>query len=264
MDSPWFGILEESSRFERQCRVIIFAPHPDDEVIGAFSFLIQFQAACFVVFVTDGAPLKLGKDRLSVRRRRRDESDRVAASVGIPSDQIIRIGIPDQDAVFQFPRLITFVSELLRRLRPSLVIVPAYEGGHPDHDSTAFSIHRAACLLGRDAPPLIEMCLYHSHKGQFAIGQFLEHSGASDGVRVELSATEQYLKRAAFAIYRSQAEVLKWFRTDIERFRLAPKYDFQSPPHLGPLFYEQFDWGISGVQWRELAARSMKSHCVMP
>jgi hypothetical protein len=64
------------------------------------------------------------------------------------------------------------------------------------------------------------------------------------------------LKQVAFTVYRSQAKVLESFPTDIERFRVAPKYDFHSPPHRGPLFYERFDWGVSGAEWRELAVRA--------
>jgi len=256
------SISEEISKFEPpDCRVTVFAPHPDDEVIGAFSLLTRFQAACFLVFVTDGAPFKLGKNRMPLRRRRQRESNQVAALLRIPSDKILRLGIPDQDTTFQLPRLIAVASKVLRELRPDVVIIPAYEGGHPDHDSTAFSVHRAANLLGDDAPLLIEMCLYHGCNSQFVTGQFLDYSGALDCFTIELSTIEQYVKQVAFTIYRSQAKVLQYFPTDIERFRLAPKYDFLSPPRRGPLFYERFDWGVSGAQWRALAARvSSENH----
>ncbi|HZC35932.1 MAG TPA: hypothetical protein VE242_09980, partial [Chthoniobacterales bacterium] len=60
MNRRRFAIAEGRSEFKPlRCSVIVFAPHPDDEVIGAFSLLSQFQAACFLVFVTDGAPLRL-------------------------------------------------------------------------------------------------------------------------------------------------------------------------------------------------------------
>jgi hypothetical protein len=40
---------------------------------------------------------------------------------------------------------------------------------------------------------------------------------------------------------------------DVERFRRAPCYDFARAPHEGKLYYENFDWGMSGVHWRRLA-----------
>jgi LmbE family N-acetylglucosaminyl deacetylase len=263
MNRTQFIISQESGKFvPPHRRVIVFAPHPDDEVIGAFSLLTRFRAACFIVFVTDGAPLKLGKSRAPLRRKRQSESNQVAALLRIPAGHVIRLRNPDQGTTFQLPRLIIVAAKLLRDLRPDIVIIPAYEGGHPDHDSTAFSVHQAAYLLGKDAPLLIEMCLYHGNNCQFATSQFLQYCGALDCLTVELSASERNLKQAAFIVYRSQAKVLQCFPTDIERFRLAPKYDFHSPPHRGPLFYERFDWGVSGAEWRELAARASSENHV--
>lgn len=263
MNRAQFIISQQSGKFAPpHRRVIVFAPHPDDEVIGAFSLLTRFRAACFMVFVTDGAPVKLGKNRAPLQRRRRRESNQVAALLRIPTGHVIRLGIPDQGTTFQLPRLIMVAAKLLRELRPDIVIIPAYEGGHPDHDSTAFSVHQAAYLIEKGAPLLIEMCLYHGNNGQFAISQFLQYCGALDCLTVKLSTSERYLKQVAFTVYRSQAKVLESFPTDIERFRLAPKYNFRSPPHRGPLFYERFDWGVSGAEWRELAARASSENHV--
>jgi LmbE family N-acetylglucosaminyl deacetylase len=73
MTSGRSGIAVEGSQCEPpRCRVTVFAPHPDDEVIGAFSLLTRFHAACFLVFVTDGAPLKLGKNLHGISNPRQD------------------------------------------------------------------------------------------------------------------------------------------------------------------------------------------------
>ena len=45
---------------------------------------------------------------------------------------------------------------------------------------------------------------------------------------------------------------------DAERFRPAPNYDFTRPPHAGQLFYEKFNWGMTGEQWRALAGRALQ------
>lgn len=86
MNRAQFIISSESGKFVPPYRrVIVFAPHPDDEVIGAFSLLTRFRAACFMVFVTDGAPLKLGKSRAPLRRRRQMESNNVVTDLCDPS-----------------------------------------------------------------------------------------------------------------------------------------------------------------------------------
>jgi hypothetical protein len=47
------------------------------------------------------------------------------------------------------------------------------------------------------------------------------------------------------------------FTVTCERFRQAPSYRFDAPPHAGPLFYEHFDWGMDGQRWRGLAAHAL-------
>ncbi|OLE88653.1 MAG: hypothetical protein AUG08_07550 [Acidobacteria bacterium 13_1_20CM_2_55_15] len=47
------------------------------------------------------------------------------------------------------------------------------------------------------------------------------------------------------------------FPMDAERFRVAPPYNFREPPHEGSLYYEQFDWGVKGEQWRRFAAAAL-------
>ena len=243
-------------------RIMVFAPHPDDEIIGAFSILSRSRLASFLVFVTDGAPAKIGNERAKLQCERQRESEKIALFLGIPLDHLFRIGIPDQETVFQLPRLIISVFQLLRELRPDVVLVPAYEGGHPDHDSTAFAVHQASDRLGQSTPSLIEMCLYHDCNGRMQTGEFLRHSSISDCLTIVLSNEDRRLKEEAFAIYRSQADILKYFSTEFERFRPAPNYDFQYPPHCGTLFYERFDWGVTGTEWRRLSLRTLsKSDC---
>ncbi|MBV9276410.1 MAG: PIG-L family deacetylase [Verrucomicrobia bacterium] len=241
-------------------RIAVFAPHPDDEVIGAFSILSDSTLERFVIFVTDGAPLKLGEDGMKLRRARRDESDEVAAFLGILPNHLHRLGIPDQETVFQLPELIHQVSRLISEVAPEAVLIPSYEGGHPDHDSTAFAVHQAVQRLGEDRPRLFEMCLYHDRNGSMETRAFLSESGEAAPMVVNLSESQRLLKQEAFRFYRSQREVLSYFQTESERFRVARDYDFRSAPHSGTLFYERFDWNVDGARWRALAGKAITEH----
>jgi hypothetical protein len=69
-------------------------------------------------------------------------------------------------------------------------------------------------------------------------------------VRVPLSKPKRERKRAMLGAFRTQRKTLSRFGVEVERFRTAPHYDFTSPPHRGTLYYELFDWGCSGAQWR--------------
>jgi LmbE family N-acetylglucosaminyl deacetylase len=241
-------------------RIVVFAPHPDDEVIGAFSFLSCRPANSFVIFVTDGAPLRLGPKRAALQSQRRKESECLAELLALPRTHIVRFDLSDQEASYQLPLLTQRVQTLLCEIAPDVVIIPAYEGGHPDHDSTAFAVHRAAGLLGTNAPDLVEMALYHSRDGSMATGEFLNGRISKDALTVALSLRERRLKQRAYHIYSSQAEVLKYFPISCERFRAAPRYDFLSAPHPGKLFYENFDWNVSGTGWRRLAKQAISHH----
>jgi hypothetical protein len=76
---------------------------------------------------------------------------------------------------------------------------------------------------------------------------------------VELSEAEQALKWRLVLCHATQAEVLRQFPLNRERFRLAPAYDFLAPPHPWRPFYEHFVDGMDGVRWRHLAASTLAS-----
>jgi N-acetylglucosamine malate deacetylase 2 len=138
--------------------------------------------------------------------------------------------------------------EKLEQLEPDCILTHAFEGGHPDHDATAFAVHQSGVSC-----PIIEMAGYHLHAGKFRCGEFLQPGPVF--VR-ELSAAEQEQKRALFGCYKSQWQTLSLFPTDVEKFRFAPAYDFGRPPHGGPLHYENYPWNMTSSLWTELARQA--------
>jgi hypothetical protein len=58
--------------------------------------------------------------------------------------------------------------------------------------------------------------------------------------------------------FSSQRETLRWFRVDDEPIRRAPDYDFSEPPHPGRLFYDSYNWGMTGTEWLRLARRASR------
>lgn len=225
-------------------RVLIVAAHPDDEVIGVGGQLHRLRDRVEIVEVTDGSP----DGNPDYAWTRRQELECALALAGIPSNRCHRLGIRDQDASFH-------LSELGRRLaafRPELVITHPYEGGHPDHDSSAFAVAQAF----RETCPIYEFTSYHAGPHGIETGKFL--GDTSGEVRFELSPAQRDLKQRMFDCFTSQRHVLADFRIDQEAFRPAPSYDFSQPPHPGQLHYEQFDWGVTGHRWRELAAEAIQ------
>jgi len=88
-------------------------------------------------------------------------------------------------------------------------------------------------------------------------GRFLP--GEEQGEAVILSDEARELKTRMLACFASQLEMIRNFPVDVERFRGAPVYDFTQAPHSGRLFYENFNWGITGGEWRRLDAVALES-----
>jgi LmbE family N-acetylglucosaminyl deacetylase len=243
---------------------MVVVAHPDDETVGAGSRLPRLARAQFV-YVTDGAPpggsdaAALGLTTTEYGYLRRRELEAALALCGIPSTQVLHLPCPDQQAPYRLVELSRTLATLFLQFRPAAVLTHPYEGGHPDHDATALAVRAAVQLLRRDgqgAPAVLEMTSYHQGPGGIRTGTFLA-PGEDDPVTVRLTPQEIRFKRALFDCFATQRKTLAYFPLDVERFRRSPACDFGAAPHDGPLFYEGFDWGITGAQFRALAADAL-------
>ena len=246
-------------------RVLVVAAHPDDETIGLGG---QFPRLCDLILwhVTDGAP-RNGRDaatqgfatRGAYAEARRRELAAALRLAGRDPSCARSLGIPDQEAAYHLPEIAHGVAQAIRSTRPAVVVTHPYEGGHPDHDATAFGVHAALHLLrrvGEATPPLLEMTSYHAGPQGIAVGRFLPAEGCMPTL-LPLSDEAREHKRRMLACFATQQAMLRYFpATEVEPLRVAPAYDFCVPPHPGTLFYEGFDWGMTGAHFRALAARS--------
>jgi LmbE family N-acetylglucosaminyl deacetylase len=255
------------------CRTALVLAHPDDETVGAAALLLRGRDTS-VVHVTDGAPRDLRDARaagLATReeyaRVRREERAAALSVAGLPAERVHDLGIVDQEASLSLASLARRMAELLSALGPEVIITHPYEGGHPDHDATAFAVH-SACALLRDAgavpPAIVEQTSYHDRNGAMAVFEFLPSEWSEDVRTLELTAEERALKQRMLDQYRTQRGVLQYFPVAVERLRVAPRYDFTRPPHPGTLWYERFDWGVTGARWRQLAALALGELALEP
>lgn len=240
--------------------VAIIVAHPDDEVIGAGSRLPALRNFT-TVHVTDGAPRNLDdahaagfSNREAYTQARRAERAAALALAGHDAGAIYDLDIADQEASLHLATLALRLTDLLTELRADVVLTHPYEGGHPDHDATAFAVHAAAQLLrARDlSPAIVEMASYHECDGVMTAGAF-PSDGYGDGTTVSLGQAARVLKQRMYDCYTTQQHVLTGFPIGTERFRSAPEYDFTAPPRTGTVYYDRFDWGMRGSRWRTLA-----------
>jgi LmbE family N-acetylglucosaminyl deacetylase len=243
----------------------IIVAHPDDEVIGAGSRMPRFKQA-WIIHVTDGAPRSMYDARNAgfetwqgYAQARRDELTAALAVAGIGPERMRVIGVPDQGAAFNLVPVTRRVYELLQEMQPEIVLTHPYEGGHPDHDATAFAVHAAQALMEREGltpPALIEFTSYHERDGQVRHFEFLPNAD-TEVKTVILTDAEREFKRRMLEAFTTQRSVLDQFPVELERFRLAPRYDFTQRPHAGTLHYEHYDWGMTGERWQELAREAL-------
>ena len=246
--------------------VVIVAAHPDDETVGAGSLLLRLESP-IVVTVTDGAPRQRGdaeragcatrEDYAALRHRELLDALDIA---GLSADDTRSLGIVDQEASLEMAYLTLKLVDILRELRPSFLLTHPYEGGHPDHDATAFAVH-AACARVPSPPTVFEFTSYHAaephsdDEAEMETGRFLGDRGET----VVLSAEALRRKSQMVECYGSQLHMLRNFPLETERYREAPAYDFTQAPHPGKLLYESFGWGISGERWRLLAEEALRT-----
>jgi N-acetylglucosamine malate deacetylase 2 len=246
-------------------KTIVVVAHPDDEIVGAGARLSSLKDLT-VVHVTDGAPRDLGDALRSgfttgdeYASARREECLSALGLAGVAPEQVRELGFADQEASFNLLLIARRLIEILGEVRPEAVLTHPYEGGHPDHDATAFAVHYARRLLedaGVRPPAVLELTSYYSSGGRMVTSDFLPFRGHGV-ITIHLSREARSLKRRMFNCFITQREVLRQFPLGVERFRMAPSYDFTLPPHEGRLHYEYFNWGVKGAEWRALAREAL-------
>lgn len=258
----WAAPEAPSSRLPR---VLFVTGHPDDEAIGAGALLRRLGPRASLVCLTDGAPRDLRDahdagfaNREEYARERRREFESVRGFSGMDQSNCHRLEFVDQEATLHLVAITQMLATIFAESRPDLLITHPYEGGHPDHDAAAFATFSAAHLVAGSgaAIPIAEFTSYNAGPvGEGWSTDFLPHPGI-DPKRVMLSNEDRTFKRRLMECYSSQRWILHAFPCEYESLRVAPRYDFSSPPHPGRLFYERFDWEVDGSGWRDLATKA--------
>ncbi len=186
-------------------RLVVVAPHPDDETLGAGGLIHSCRQAgreVVVVAVTDGEaadPEADDRARRTLGQRRRAEQRKAVRRLGVEETRLHRLSFGDGE-------LATSVNDVAARLTPlldarSTVAVTLSGDGHPDHAATAKAAHRAAAAAGCAC---LEYPIWAWHWNE---------PGATDlpwvgGRALVLSDLALRAKRWAIEAYRSQTDDL--------------------------------------------------------
>jgi LmbE family N-acetylglucosaminyl deacetylase len=177
-------------------RLVVVAPHPDDETLAATA-LLRAGLPVLLVAVTDGTGSHPGSERWPVRelaRVRPRESLDALALLGV-TPQVARLGLPDGGVAAGA------VADGLRGLlRAGDAVVSTWRAdGHPDHEAAGTA---AAIVTGELGLPLVEAPVWTWHWAEPGDPRV----PWARMVRVDLDPAALAAKRSAVAAYRSQVE----------------------------------------------------------
>jgi LmbE family N-acetylglucosaminyl deacetylase len=153
------------------------------------------------------------------------------------------------------------LTRLFAERHARIVFTHPYEGGHPDHDATAFAVHAACRTLenaGELAPQCVEMAFYHAGRDGLVLQDF-SPDPSSRTIEIELATGALATKRRMLAHHATQRRTLAPFSDARERFRFAPSYDFRKLPNRGRLYYEDLPVHFRGPDWPPLVDRALEN-----
>ncbi len=139
-------------------RVLLLAPHPDDEALACGGTLARLAAAgaeIEVAFVSDGLAIDTpgGGSADALRAVRRAEAEAAARVLGVQSLRFL--GFPDGALGEHLPAIERAIAARLGPPGPDLLLAPSPLDGHPDHQAVA----RLAIAAARRSPAL-QLALY--------------------------------------------------------------------------------------------------------
>jgi LmbE family N-acetylglucosaminyl deacetylase len=223
-------------------RILLLAPHPDDEVAGCCAAIGRARAqgsSVFVLFLTTGVPSpqrhwpwNRARHPARVDRRRR-EARRVCGELGVEVVHFSPVASRELKDYLGAAR--DLVMQQSAACRADTLWAPAYEGGHPDHDVANF----VASTL-RNNVAVWEYAEYNLYGGRVRTNEFFARTGEEQ--ELILSEEEQRFKKALLTMYASERGNLGYLRAEREMFRPLADYDYSGPPHPGVLFYRRFAW----------------------
>jgi LmbE family N-acetylglucosaminyl deacetylase len=253
-----------------RCAVIV--AHPVDEIVGA-GCLISKLTDVTILHVTNGATLDREEARAAgfndvddYARAMREECISALAIAKVSPKRVVELAVTNHRASECLPELAKSITTFLQQSGADIVLTHPYEGGHPDHDATAFAAHAALRLLKQNGvrpPTLFEMALHPAEDGIAKVADFLP---ASDGEITTLLLDERArkLKRQMFDCFKSQRESLEVSGVGPEKFRQPESYDFSVPPQPGKLHYENFDWALTSHEWQARARQALRELSLYP
>lgn len=205
----WAGLqtmarLDVATRFPAQQRVCLFAPHPDDEILGCGGLLQQLAAngnGILLVHVTNGTQSHphsqiYSQDKLNIIRPQESLAALKVLGVG-QQVTTIHLDLSDGEVFNQQAKL---HNKLTTIIQPNdILVTPFIHDGHPDHEATGQVV---AAFARQQQLACYQVLIWAWHWAEPADSRIpWQHA-----VRVTLDTQQLQRKTAAIACFKSQIE----------------------------------------------------------
>ena len=218
--------MSELPAFTPRDRVLVVAPHPDDESIATGGLLQVASAAgtaCRVLLVTDGDnnpwPQRWQEKRWhigAVERarwgaRRRSEALAALQKLGVAQADVRCLGLPDlglTDALMcGTPDVIALLLAQIEEFKPTRLVLPVLEDRHPDH--SALDVLLRLSLL-RYSGPIPQLVAFGVHgavpQEEAAVLTLSQHQCDIKRAAIQIHTTQMLLSRKRFVAYAQPRE----------------------------------------------------------
>lgn len=184
------------TRLPRCRRLLVIAPHPDDETIAAWALMRHVRRGggqVDVIVVSDGGASHPNSAIWPVPRlirERRRETRRALRTLGLAPGRIRFLNLPDGALAGHERRLRDRLGRAVARASPQLLVAPLADDAHHDHRSVAAALARLP------------------RRGERRLGYRVWPEGAGrhlHGMVVGLDGAAMRLKRQVVRSYRTQA-----------------------------------------------------------
>jgi len=225
--------------FQRSDRLLVLAPHPDDETLatgGLIQRALAAGAAVRLLVATDGDnnpwPQRWLERRLRIDsaartrwgQRRREESRRALAILGLPTDAVRYFGWPDlgvTDGLLANADAEQAIAAEIESFAPTHLAAPVLFDQHPDHNALSVLVDVALASINLAKPRRLG---YVVHGAALAEGSS----------RVALTVAEQQIKQRALFAHVTQVSLsekrLLAIAARTERFEINAKPSASSLP----------------------------------
>lgn len=139
-------------------KIIVFAPHPDDETLGCGGTIakrISEGYEVLIVVMTDGRyafskVLGINSDPSpqELKQIRREEMKKAAKNLGVPEENIVFLDYEDESLKENSKEAEQRVTQILKKNRPTEVYFPYEKDDHRDHRATNRIIRNSVKKLG--------------------------------------------------------------------------------------------------------------------